>query len=78
MIAVSKSELKAKMLAYFRRVEETGEDLVVTSHRKPVLRVTRLSAGRSVAELFGDARKRARLPLDAVLAPETEEWGDAV
>lgn len=39
MITVSKGVLKAKMLAYFRQVEETGETLVVTDHRKPVLRI---------------------------------------
>lgn len=34
MIAASKSVLKAKMLEYFRQVEETGEELIVTSDRR--------------------------------------------
>jgi hypothetical protein len=33
---VSKSALKAKMLEYFRRVEETGEELIVTDNGEPV------------------------------------------
>ena len=39
MKAVSKSRLKAKMLEYFRHVEETGEELIVTSHGTPTLKI---------------------------------------
>jgi prevent-host-death family protein len=39
METVSKSVLKAKMLEYFRHVEQDGEELIVTSHGKPVARV---------------------------------------
>ena len=77
MIAVSKSELKAHMLEFFRKVEETGEELVVTSHRKPVLKVSKLRESFSVAELFGSIRSKANLPLAEVLSPETEEWADS-
>jgi prevent-host-death family protein len=37
---VSKSRFKAKALEYFREVERTGQDLVITDKGKPVLRVT--------------------------------------
>ena len=40
MITVSKSKLKARMLEYFRMVEESGEEIVVTNHNRPVLRIT--------------------------------------
>ena len=76
MIRVSKSVLKAHMLEYFRKVEEQGEELVVTSHRKPVLKVSRLTSRRSVDELFGDVRSKVRLSEKDVMAPETAEWGD--
>lgn len=74
MITVSKSELKAHMLDYFRRVESSGDDLIVTSHRKPVLRVSRLSSQGTVTDVFGDVQGKARLPEEAVLCPETAEW----
>lgn len=38
---VSKSRFKAKALHYFREVERTGEDLVITDHGTPVLKLTR-------------------------------------
>lgn len=36
---VSKSQLKARALHYFREVERTGEELIVTHHGRPVLRL---------------------------------------
>jgi len=37
--SVSKSVFKAKALEYFREVESTGQELVITNHGKPVLKV---------------------------------------
>jgi prevent-host-death family protein len=37
--SVSKSAFKAKALEYFREVETTGMELVITDHGKPVLKV---------------------------------------
>ena len=78
MITISKSRLKAQMLEYFRKVEEQGEELVVTSHRKPVIKVSRLVPHNSVTDVFRDVRGRARLPQEAVMASETGEWGELV
>jgi prevent-host-death family protein len=36
---VSKSSFKAKALEYFREVESTGKELVITDHGKPVLKI---------------------------------------
>ena len=36
---VSKSEFKAKALEYFRRVETSGQSVVVTDHGRPTLEV---------------------------------------
>lgn len=74
MKTVSKSELKARMLEYFREVEQTGEPLVVTDHRKPVLQVTPLARQEPVAEVFADLRGKLNATEAAVLAPTTEEW----
>ena len=37
--AVSKSQFKPHSLEYFRRVEQTGEELVITDHGRPVLKI---------------------------------------
>jgi len=78
MITVSKGVLKAKMLEYFRRVEETGEELIVTSHRKPVLRIEPINKKKTVQELFRDVQGHLECSDDVLLKPETEEWGDLV
>lgn len=36
---VSKTEFKAKVLEYFRQIEASGENVIVTDHGKPVLEV---------------------------------------
>jgi prevent-host-death family protein len=36
---VSKSSFKAKTLEYFRQVENTGEELVITDNGKPILKI---------------------------------------
>ncbi len=74
MIKVSKGELKAKMLEYFRRVEQTGEELVVTSNNIPTLRVIPISKKNSVEEVFRDLRGKVSID-DSILDPETAEWG---
>jgi prevent-host-death family protein len=70
---VSKSALKAKMLEYFRQVEETGEELIVTDNNRPVLRVSPIKRRRSAAEVFSDVRGRVAYHED-LLAPLTDEW----
>jgi len=36
---VSKSRFKPHSLEYFRKIEQTGEELVITDHGRPVLKV---------------------------------------
>ena len=72
---MSKSKLKAKMLEYFRRVEESGEEIIVTSHNKPVLKITRLDHTHTVHEAFSDIRGSINLD-DSIMSPETDEWGE--
>lgn len=73
MREVSKSVLKAKMLECFRRVEETGEELIVTDNNRPVLRVVPIRHRTPAAEAFADLRGRVRYHGDP-LEPETDEW----
>jgi antitoxin (DNA-binding transcriptional repressor) of toxin-antitoxin stability system len=53
MEKISKSALKSQMLEYFRRVGETGEEVVVTDDNEPVLRIIPI---------------RRRVPMEASLA----------
>lgn len=39
MKQVSKSQFKPRSLEYFRAVEQTGEELVITDHGRPVVKV---------------------------------------
>ena len=82
---VSKSSLKARMLEYFREVEATGVELVVTSHGRPVLKVVPFHREESVEDIFGDVRGLIRLPpdeeLNAPLSPAVfadSDLGDLV
>jgi prevent-host-death family protein len=76
MATVSNGVLKAKLLEFFRRVEETGEELIVTDNNRPVLRVTRFTSTQSVKELFADVRGKVLYHED-LLAPTTEEWPES-
>ena len=73
MAVVSKSALKARMLEYFRQVEQTGEELVVTDNNRPVLKVVPIRPRRTPAQLFGDVRGKVVYHED-ILTPTEGEW----
>jgi prevent-host-death family protein len=75
MDPVSKGILKAKMLEYLRRVEETGEELIVTDNNVPVIRILPIRQRRTASEVFGDVRGRV-VYHDDILAPTTDEWSE--
>ena len=75
MAIVSKGQLKAKMLEYFRTVEQTGEELIVTNNRVPVLKVIPIYKKRDVSEVFADIRGKVKYYED-ILIPETNEWSE--
>lgn len=75
MPEVSKSVLKSKMLEYFRRVEETGEDLVVTDNGRPVVMVVPFRTRTSAADAFRDVRGRVVYRED-ILTSTTDEWSE--
>jgi prevent-host-death family protein len=70
--AVSKSQFKPHSLEYFRRIEQTGEELVITDHGRPVLKVVPYVA--DTEECFRGLRNtvlKYEAPLDPV---GLEEW----
>jgi len=75
METVSKSALKARMLEYFRKVEESGEELVVTDNNRPVLRILPIRKRVPAAEMFADSRGQLVYHED-VLLPTTDEWAE--
>lgn len=77
MLTVSKSALKARMLEFFRRIEESGEPIIVTSNRVPVLKIVPLRRPRTAAELFADVRGTVCLPPDDELnEPVVDVWAE--
>ena len=38
-VTVSKSKFKARALQFFREVEQSGEELIITDHGRPVLKI---------------------------------------
>ena len=78
MVTVSKSALKARMLEYFRQVEETGEPLVVTDHGKPVLQVVPYAEKRPMADVLAEFRAIGPVRFKGnPNAPTFDEWDGA-
>lgn len=74
--SISKSKLKAKMLAIFRELESTREELIVTDHGKPVLKIVPIKQENTVAELFAGLQGQVTY-LEDINRPALEEWGEA-
>ena len=60
MITISKSKLKAKMLSIFREIEQTGEEIIVTDNKRPVLKISPIRSGKTVEEAFGSYRGKVK------------------
>ncbi|HET6443207.1 MAG TPA: type II toxin-antitoxin system prevent-host-death family antitoxin [candidate division Zixibacteria bacterium] len=73
--SISKSKLKARMLEIFRQLEASGEELVVTNHGKPVLRIIPYSQKSSVDELFGSFQGQVVYQED-IDTPTVDEWSE--
>ena len=70
---VSKSRFKPRALEYFRKVEESGEELVITDNGRPVLKIVpyRSAAGREARSALRGTVRRYERPLEPV---GTEDW----
>ncbi|MEM6910187.1 MAG: type II toxin-antitoxin system prevent-host-death family antitoxin [Verrucomicrobiota bacterium] len=76
---VSKGKLKAKMLEYFRQVEQTGEPLIVTDRGREVLEVRPIGRSARVEEVLatyraGGGRGTAGVAEAILLEPLKTEW----
>lgn len=70
--AVSKSQFKPRSLEYFRKIEQTGDELVITDHGRPVLKIIPYVADQD--ECFRGLRNTV-LKYDAPMEPVgVEDW----
>ncbi len=70
---ISKSKLKAHMLEVFRQLENSGDELIVTDHGKPVLKIASIQHQASVKAVFGDIQGKVTY-LEDINTPTTQEW----
>lgn len=69
---ISKSKFKPKSLAYFRKIEESGEEIIITDHDKPVLKIIPYRAEPDDALLLlRNSVKKYDKPLEPV---GIEDW----
>lgn len=64
------------MLEYFRRVEETGVELIVTDNNEPTLRIVPIRKRTPAAITFADVRGKVVYAED-ILTTTTEEWSES-
>ena len=71
MNTVSKSRFKARALEYFRQVESSGEELIITDRGKPVLKLTRYAERPMRAGVLRDSVVRYDAPTEPL---GEDEW----
>ena len=74
---ISKSKFKLAALEYFRRVQETQEELIISDHGKPVLKIVpyhdQAHAKANPISVLRGTLKRYEQPFD----PIAEVWESA-
>jgi len=73
---ISKSKLKAQMLRIFREIEKSGEEVIVTDHKTPVLQIRPVQKKMSVDEIFGPLQGQIEYRED-INSPTEDEWSDS-
>ena len=64
------------MLEVFREIEASGDELIVTDHNRPVLRIVPIKEKSTVDELFGSLRGEV-VYLEDINLPTVDEWSEA-
>ncbi len=75
-MTASKSVLKNQLLEMLRRLEETGEEIIITDHNRPVASITPWRNRASADEIFGPWRGGLQVFGDLTSPLETD-WEDA-
>ena len=72
---ISKSKFKPMALEYFRRVQETGEEIIITDHGKPVVKIVPFREERTMAESILSKLHGTLIRYDDPYAPiGLEDW----
>lgn len=74
--SISKSKLKAKMLAIFRELEASGNELIVTDRDRPVLKIVPIKQVNTVAEMFSGLQGKVTYAED-INRPTQAEWTES-
>jgi antitoxin (DNA-binding transcriptional repressor) of toxin-antitoxin stability system len=74
--SISKSKLKAKMLAIFRELEASGNELIVTDRDRPVLKIVPIKQENTLAELFAGLQGKVTYAED-INQPTLAEWKES-
>ena len=72
---VSKSQFKKKTLEYLRKVEETGEPLIITEHGKALLKIERYVGGEQTLRLLRGCVVRFDMPTEPVGLQDWKQVG---
>jgi prevent-host-death family protein len=75
-MTASKSVLKNQLLELLRRLEETGEEIIVTDHNRPVATIQPWRERGSAEAVFGPWRGKLRVHAD-LTSPVGDDWEDA-
>lgn len=75
MPVISKSKLKANMLQVFREIEESGEELIITHNRRPVLRVLAIKDRQPVEVVFKGLQDKV-VYFEDINTPTIDEWDE--
>ena len=73
-VTVAAAAFKAQCLALMDRVNQTGEEIVVTKHNRPVAKLVPARGSTQPRPFFGRSQGRIRVVGDLV-APINSDWG---
>ncbi len=72
---ISKSAFKPQALKYFRQIEEQGQEIIITDHAKPVLKIIPY---KQKPHIILEELRNSVLHYDAPFDPVGEEDWDAL
>jgi antitoxin (DNA-binding transcriptional repressor) of toxin-antitoxin stability system len=70
--AVSKSRFKPNALKYFRQIENTGKELIITDHGKPKLKI--VPYNNDPMEILNSLRNTVIEYIDPLKPVADEDW----
>jgi antitoxin (DNA-binding transcriptional repressor) of toxin-antitoxin stability system len=74
---VSKGLLKAKMLEYFREIERTGKELIITDNNRPVIKITAINQkNKTVDDVFKKYKNKVKY-MEDINTPTKDEWEES-